>query len=142
MTPEQASRMLEQLALGCDPRTGEPLPDEDPCMFPEVIRALFLAQKALLGQLEERKPAARRAPVMRNGILVENAGKKWSGDDADTALREFESGTPIGAIATQLGRTDGSIVARLVQAGAIPDREAGFALVRSWRDQANRSQPR
>ncbi|QGZ39806.1 hypothetical protein IP92_02118 [Pseudoduganella flava] len=134
MTPEQAADIIEQLALGTDPRDGNPLADSDSCTAPEVIRALFLARTALRGALAAPAPAKTpRAPVMRNGVVLPNVGKKWSGDDVDTLLRQFEAGTPIGAIAAQLGRTDSGIVARLVHAGAIPDRETGYALMREGR---------
>lgn len=136
MTPEQAAILLEQLALGTDPRTGEPLREGDACTAPEIIRALFIARNALQGVLvaEPARPA-RRGPVIRNGTVLPNAGKKWSADDADTLLRQFEAGKPIGEIAAHLGRTDGGIVARLVHAGVLPDREAGYALIREHRAQ-------
>jgi hypothetical protein len=126
MTPQQASDIIEQLALGTDPRTGGTLPDGDACTSLEVIRALFIARDALRGPVPAAKPP--RAAVMRDGVVVPNAGKKWSGDDVATLMRHFEAGTPIAEIATQLGRTKGSIISRLVQAGVLPDREAGYAL--------------
>jgi hypothetical protein len=129
MTPEQASHILEQLALGTDPRSGGPLREGDACTVPQVIRALFIARNMLREVPQPVRPA-RRAPVMRNSVLLPNVGKKWSGDDVDKVLHQFEAGTPIGEIATQLGRTDGSIVARLVRAGMLPDREAGYALIK------------
>lgn len=135
MTPEQASHLIEQLVLGTDPRTGELLREGDACTAPEVIRALFVARNALQGKTAEPARPARRGPVMRNGVVLANVGKKWSGEDVDAMLRQFEAGTPIGAIAAQLGRTDVGIVARLVQAGALPDREAGFVLLRARRGQ-------
>ncbi len=134
MTPEQASSILEQLALGTDPRTGATLREGDACTAPEVIRALFIARGALRDVLVVKPERAhRRAPAMRNGVVLPNAGKKWSADDADTLLHQFEAGTPIGQIAAQLGRTDGGIMSRLVQAGVLPDREAGYALIKGGR---------
>lgn len=135
MTPEQASTLIEQLALGTDPRTGEALREGDACTAPDIIRALFIARNALrdVPVAESARPP-RRAPVVRNGVVLPNAGKKWSADDAGTLLHQFGAGTPIGQIAAQLGRTDGSIVARLVHAGVLPDREAGYALMKGGRD--------
>jgi hypothetical protein len=136
MTPGHASTILEQLALGTDPRTGEALREGDACTAPEVIRALFIARSALQEMpVADLLRPARRAPVMRNGVVLPNVGKKWSADDADTLLRQFEAGTPIGQIAAQLGRTDGGIVARLVHAGMLPDREAGYALIKEHHGQ-------
>lgn len=127
MAPQQAAQLVEQLALGIDPRTGEPLAEGDACTAPEVIRALFIACNALQGKSEP----ARRPPVVRNGVTLVNAGKKWSGEEVDALLQAFQAGTPLGRIAVQLGRTDGSIVARLVQAGALPDRESGYTLLKA-----------
>ncbi|AXA92730.1 hypothetical protein [Massilia sp. YMA4] len=129
MTPQQAAQLLEQLALGIDPRTGVSLAEHDACTTPDVIRALFIARNALQGKLEP----APKAPVVRNGVTLANVGKKWSGEEVDTLLQEFQAGTPLGRIAAQLGRTDGSIVARLVHAGALPDRESGYTLLKAQR---------
>lgn len=81
-------------------------------------------------------PLPFRAPPLTDqpGAVLPNAGKKWSADDADTLLRQFAAGKPIGEIAAHLGRTDGGIVARLVHAGVLPDREAGYALIRESRE--------
>lgn len=136
MTPQQAAQLLEQLALGVDPRTGEPLAAGDACTAPEVIRALFIAHNALQGRSEP----ARRPPVVRNGITLANVGKKWSGEEVDALLQAFQAGTPLGRIAAQLGRTDGSIVARLVHAGALPDRESGYTLLKAQQGNAPAAQ--
>lgn len=136
MTPQQAAQLLEQLALGTDPRTGAALAEGDACTAPEVIRALFIARNALQGKSEP----ARKGPVVRNGVMLANVGKKWSGDEIDTLLQQFQAGTPLGRIAAQLGRTDGSIVARLVHAGALPDRESGYTLLKAQRQDAAMAQ--
>ncbi len=136
MTPEQASTIVEQLALGTDPRTGTALAPGDACTAPEVIRALFIARNALQGRVPEGAGTARRGPVMRNGVVLENVGKRWSAQDVDTLLQDFASGIPLRQISRQLGRTDSGIVARLVAAGALPDREAGYALMRADRGRA------
>ncbi|WUR13886.1 hypothetical protein E7V67_001910 [[Empedobacter] haloabium] len=104
MTPQQAAQLLEQLALGIDPRTGVSLAEHDACTTPDVIRALFIARNALQGKLEP----ARKAPVVRNGVTLANVGKKWSGEEVDTLLQEF-------------------------QAGALPDRESGYTLLKAQR---------
>ncbi len=131
MTPQQAAYIIEQLALGTDPRSGATLAEGDACTAPEVIRALFIARNALRAEPPpEPARAARKGPVVRNGVALPNVGKKWTGDDVDTLLQQFEAGTPLTQIATQLGRTDGSIVARLVHAGLLPDRELGYAMLK------------
>ena len=53
---------LRKLAQGIDPRSGLPLPEEDACQAPEVIRALFQAIQALEAQGKVRPP-----PELRRG---------------------------------------------------------------------------
>lgn len=136
MTPEQASVIIEQLALGTDPRTATALAPGDACTAPEVIRALFIARNALQGRLLDGAGTARRGPVVRNGVVLENVGKRWAAQDVEALLQGFADGTPLHEIARQLGRTDSGIVARLVLAGALPDRDVGYALIRAGREQA------
>jgi hypothetical protein len=133
MRSEAASTIIEQLALGIDPRTGEALPAGDACTAPEIIRALFVARQALLGSLtgEAGSPGGtRRGPVVRNGVVLANVGKRWSAEDGDTLMELFAAGTPIRDIGMQLGRTDSGIISRLVLAGALPDRDTGYGLLR------------
>ncbi|MFP4896863.1 hypothetical protein [Paraburkholderia sp. EG304] len=72
MSPQQALQILQQLADGIDPTTGEVLSGESPFNQPEVIRALFLASEALKAQGPEEttKPAPKAKP--------ENAGRSGS----------------------------------------------------------------
>ncbi len=79
---------------------------------------------------------------MRNGVALPNVGKKWTGDNVDTLLQQFEAGTPLTQIATRLGRTDGSIVARLVLAGLLPDRELGYAMLKGQKQGGTGGQQR
>jgi hypothetical protein len=137
MNAEHAAHIIEQLALGTDPRNGAPLAPEDACTSPEVIRALFIARNALQGKpaTDPERPA-RRGPVVRNGVVLANVGKKWSSEDVDTLLEHFAAGTSIRDLSRQLGRTDAGIVARLVHAGALPDRDTGYALIMARRERA------
>ena len=47
MSPLKAKEIIEALANGIDPETGEILPAQSPVNNPQVIRALFVAGKAL-----------------------------------------------------------------------------------------------
>jgi hypothetical protein len=140
MTPQQAAQIIEHLALGVDPRSGEVLGEGDACTAPEIIRALFIARNALQAPAAS-PPTRRKTPFVRNGVELPNVGKKWSGEDVDTLLQQFEAGTPLGRIAVQLGRTDGSIVARLVHAGVLPDRETGYTLLKAHREEGGHERP-
>lgn len=69
MSPLEAKKIIDALANGIDPETGEILPDQSTFNSPQVIRALFVAVKAL-------EIAAKRAE--RSNGLPNNAGRAWS----------------------------------------------------------------
>jgi hypothetical protein len=113
MSPLEAKKIIEQLANGIDPETGEILPAQSIFNSPQVIRALFVASKALDG-------ATRRAD--RNKSLPSNAGRSWSDEEDQGLLATFDDGTSVKEIAAKHGRTQGAIAARLVRLGRIKDR--------------------
>ena len=118
MSPLEAQKIVESLANGIDPETGEILPAQSTFNNPQVIRALFVAAKAL-----ER--AAKRAE--RDSSLPGNAGRSWKDEEDKELLATFDAGTPVKAIAAKHGRTQGAIAARLVRLGRIKDRAEVYA---------------
>ncbi|MFH0810421.1 MAG: hypothetical protein V2A77_08155 [Pseudomonadota bacterium] len=117
MSPEEAKSIIEALANGIDPETGEVLSGEGVFNRPKIIRALFLAAKALddLVKGENRVKA-----------LPGNAGKAWSETEDSELLAAFDGGLPIKEIAARHGRTGGAITSRLIRLGRIKERaEAG-----------------
>lgn len=118
MSPLEAKKIVEALADGVDPETGEVLPGQSEFNSPQVIRALFVAVKAL-----ER--VAKR--VDRASSLPSNAGRSWSDDEDNELLVAFDSGIPVKKLAAHHGRTKGAIAARLVRLGRIKDRAEVYA---------------
>lgn len=118
MSPLEAKRIVEALASGIDPETGEVLPAQSTFNSPQVIRALFVAGKAL-------DSAAKRAE--RDNSLPGNAGRSWSDEEDKELLALFDSGAPVKSIAAEHGRTQGAIAARLVRLGRIKDRAEVYA---------------
>jgi len=61
MMPNESKQLIEYLAKGIDPITGKVLPNESPYNNPDIIRALFLAVKALeyLERREQRERSLR-----------------------------------------------------------------------------------
>ncbi|MBK6637275.1 MAG: hypothetical protein IPH08_16790 [Rhodocyclaceae bacterium] len=112
MSPLEAKKIIDALANGIDPETGEILLSQSTFNSPQVIRALFVAASAL-----ER--AARRAD--RDNSLPNNAGRSWSEEEDKQLLVIFDSGTPVKEIAARHGRTLGAITSRLVRLGRIKD---------------------
>ena len=113
MSPLEAKKIIDALANGVDPETGEILPAQSTFNNPQVIRALFVSLKAL-------DKAAKR--VERDSSLPDNAGRSWPDTEDKELLASFDAGTPVKEIAAQHGRTQGAIAARLIRLGKIKDR--------------------
>ena len=110
MSPNEAKSIIEALANGVDPETGEVLSAQSVFNNPQVIRALFVATKALDSLVKKEK---------REKTLPDNAGKSWSESEDSELLTAYDSRHVVKDIAVKHGRTEGSIVARLVRLGRI-----------------------
>jgi hypothetical protein len=105
-----ALRLIETLANGVHPTTGEILGPENPCQQPEVLRALWLATRAL----EER-----RLRLLRQSALPANVGKPWSEEENNALIVEFHAGRGLTEIAELHQRTAAGIQARLEKLGLV-----------------------
>ncbi len=113
MEPSEALRIIQSLIDGIDPCTGEVFPDDCPYQQPSILRALFIAVRAL-ERLEERQKREQRLP--------ENAGKAWNESEDRMLCIEFESGLTIMQLAQKHRRTSGAIQSRLEKLGKIAPR--------------------
>lgn len=110
MEIQTARQIIETLAQGIHPVTGECMPEDSPYNAPPVIRALFAVSQALDHSVPESRQ--RRLPPP-------NAGKTWS-EETDAALvSAFERGESLKAIAEALGRTRFGIEQRLIRLGRV-----------------------
>ena len=116
-SPDDIS-LLEKLAEGIDPFTGEVLPSEHLLQQPQVVRALFHAMHAIERQGKKSQ---------RNPSLPANAGIAWSKSEDEMLVQEFDAETPIPEIAKKHGRTKGAISSRLMRLGKITLKEEGYA---------------
>ena len=116
--------VIETLANGIDPTTGNVLPEGSPYNHPTVIRAFFTSLRAMerLRRRGERRERRRRKREERGQGLSENAGRSWSAEEDQRLLAGFDNGTPLAAIAATHQRTEGAIAARLVRLGRISER--------------------
>lgn len=103
----RAKEILEGLADGVNPLTGEILPPTDSCNQADVVRAIH----AVLATISV--PKVKSQPL--------NAGKPWTKAEEDTLITEFESGMGISAIAKLHERSKGAIETRLVSLGKIEE---------------------
>ena len=96
MTPGEAAQILEALARGIDPETGEVLPEDSPINSTHVVRALFLGAKAL----NESSPLKPPRRPTEGG--VEQAWKPWTKDEDARLLIAFEHGVSVEALESLL----------------------------------------
>ena len=106
----RAREIIEGLADGVNPLTGEVLPLEDSCNQPDVVRALH----AILSAIPE-KPQK---------VQPENAGKPWTNEDDRILTAMYDEGKTRKEICEYFNRSTGGIASRLVRLGKIPDRDA------------------
>ena len=113
MEKEAALKIIQQLANGTDPHTGEIFRADSPYQHPDTVRALFTAVRALEAQSASRQRAAgaENAP--------QNAGKPWSSDEDAALASAFDAGKQIPELAAQHQRSRFAIEARLAKLGKI-----------------------
>ena len=112
MELQLAREIINVLAQGIHPVTGEAMPPDSPYNEPPVIRALYTVSRAL-ESCEVSKPR-REAPV--------NAGKAWTGAEDESLAAAFEAGHELKRMALDLGRSRLAVEARLVKLGKIEGR--------------------
>lgn len=135
--------ILESLADGIHPDTGQAMPTDSPYQHPDVIRALFHAVGALralpggAAALGDAVPAASRidlptsapsgadappvsAPAAAPRRGPGNSGKPWTKDEDEQLVAGFDAGQPIAVLAQTHGRSKVAIEARLAKFGRVP----------------------
>jgi len=113
-----ALKLIDSLASGVDPATGELLCSDNPCQQPEVVRALCLAARAL----DERRQRGERQRTM-----PANVGKQWSQGEDQTLFVEFNAGRTLSELALLHQRTQAGIQARLEKLGLVEPAPGSFA---------------
>jgi len=115
MELQTARQIIDTLAQGVHPVTGEAMPEDSPYNAAPVIRALFTVSDAL---------KAKRARAPRE--LPANAGKPWEPEEDKRLESAFEAGAQTRQIALDLGRTPFAVESRLVKLGKLPPRIGRF----------------
>jgi hypothetical protein len=112
MELQAARQIIDTLAQGIHPVTGEVMPEDSPYVAPPVIRALFAVSQALDGPSIPAPKPRREVPA--------NAGKAWLQEEDSKLESAFAAGIDVKQIADELGRTTWAIEARLVKLGKLP----------------------
>src|SRR4051794_26276959 len=95
MNDTQALHIVESLANGVDPETGEVYPPESPYQRAHIVRALFVARQAL----ERASESARR----REGLPAKT-GKPWTVEEDEQLITAFDGGSSMVDLARALDR--------------------------------------
>jgi hypothetical protein len=111
MEKQAALQIVQALAQGIDPHTGETFPAASPYQHPDTVRALFQAVQALTGASANQSRSPQSAP--------ENAGKPWSDEEDKALAAAFDTGKAIPELAEHHRRTRVAIQARLIRLGKV-----------------------
>src|SRR5829696_9955535 len=87
-----ARRIIDTLAQGIHPVTGEAMPEDSPYNAPPVIRALHAVSRALEGASQAPAPEGSRP-------RPPNAGKAWSAQEDAALETAFEAGIAMKQVA-------------------------------------------
>ena len=117
-------RILNNLARGIDPATGEPLPDNTTYHSQDVVRALLW----VIAEIKEHAPRTDPIPPRSDDTTMRKrkrdnpprSGLPWSHEECDMLKILFSEGRDIAAIAKGHGRSELACVTRLVAIDAIP----------------------
>jgi hypothetical protein len=117
-----ARQIIDTLAQGIHPVTGEAMPEDSPYNAPPVIRALHAVSRALEGAVAGgdagETPRARRA-------MTPNAGKPWSAQEDAALETAFDAGIAVRQVAQELGRTPFAVEQRLIKIGKVAGPSGG-----------------
>lgn len=118
MEQQQTLRILNALANGIHPATGEQFSADSPYQHPDTVRALFSAVRVL-----ERNgtPAPEAAPRADNrpALPQSGAGSRWTPQEEQKLATAYDAGRSVGELARQHGRSVAGIEARLLKLGKI-----------------------
>ena len=96
MEPDRAIEIVQSLADGVDPYSGERFPSSSPYQQADTVRALHLALEGL-GKLK-RSTARKTGP-----------GRSWTEDEENDLLRKFDDKVDVEEIAKEHERTKGDL---------------------------------
>ena len=111
METSEALRIIEALADGVNPDTGEVFGPESTYQNPQTAKALLAAKSAL--ERVQRSEERRRT-------LPKRAGQPWDEQECLLLIKEFEQGIPVKELASKHQRTVGAIKSQLLKMGRNP----------------------
>ena len=115
MEKQQTLKILNALANGVHPATGEVFAADSAYQHPDTVRALFEAVRAL-----DAMPRADAASAGRKtGEVPANTFVRWSAEEEDRLAAGYEAGKTSAELAKLHNRSRAAIEARLLKLGKI-----------------------
>ena len=115
MEKEHTLKILNALANGIHPATGEQFGVDSPYQHPDTVRALFEATRAVEGARLPVPPAA--AEGHKPTLPQSGSGSRWSADEEQRLASAFDAGRSVDELARAHSRSRAAIEARLVRLG-------------------------
>jgi len=107
----EALNIVQSLADGIDPITGEVFPPESPYQHPQIIRSLY----TVICAFKETDAQKTQTPLTKN--TPANTGKPWSAEDDAALIKDFDMGISLRQLAAKLQRTTYAVEVRLLKLG-------------------------
>jgi len=117
MERDQALRVLNALANGVHPVTGEVFPADSPYQSPDTVRALFEAVRCLEGS----NPTPPQPTVQKEntGSVPANTFVRWTQQEEQRLVAGFDAGKSTAELAKLHNRSRAAVEARLLKLGKI-----------------------
>ena len=116
MEKESTLRILNALANGIHPATGEKFAADSPYQHPDTVRALFEAMRLVEGSTAAT-PAPAPAAERRPALPQSGSGSRWSPEEETRLAGAFDAGKTVDELARAHARSRAAIEARLVRLG-------------------------
>jgi len=110
----EAKEIVEMLADGIDPKTGDVLSADSICNDPEVIRALFKVLESIQMPL---KVSGKSIEEKKEKWRSNNMGLPWSAEHREEIGILFNQGKTIKELSAHFERTTGAIRSELKYQG-------------------------
>jgi hypothetical protein len=114
MDREQALKIVNALANGVHPATGEVFAADSAYQHPDTVRALFEAVRAMEDSRAPAAPAERK-----NADVPANTFVRWTPEEEERLAAAFDAGRTSAELAKLHNRSRAAIEARLLKLGKI-----------------------
>ena len=114
MEREQTLKILNALANGVHPWTGEVFAADSPYQHPDTVRALFEAVRTIESDHKPAPPQERKS-----GDVPANTFVRWSLEEEVRLASQFDAGKTSAELAKLHNRSRAAIEARLLKMGKI-----------------------